>query len=84
METRFNEAFGAALLGFNREVVVYCRSISDAAAHEYAMDYARMIQNRAKGLQFSLPPIPKGLFMPHRRLIQTTLERLCKKYFQGA
>ncbi len=43
---------GAALLGFNQEAVLYCRAISDADEHEYAMDYARMLRSRAKGVEF--------------------------------
>jgi len=38
--------FGAALLGFNAEAVVYCQGISETVAHDYAMDYARMLQER--------------------------------------
>ena len=46
----------AALLGFNHEAVLYCEGISNAEAHEYAMDYARMLQGRAKGLEFEKRP----------------------------
>ena len=45
----FNAEVGAALLDFNGEAVPYCQGISDADAHEYAMDYARMLRSRAKG-----------------------------------
>jgi hypothetical protein len=31
-------------------------------AHEYARNYARMLLNRPKGAEFSLPRIPFGLF----------------------
>jgi hypothetical protein len=44
----FNVEVGPALLGFNKEAVPYCQGISDADAHEYAMDYARMLRSRAK------------------------------------
>jgi hypothetical protein len=43
--------------------------------------YARMLQNRAKGLEFSLPRIPHGFFEPNRNLIRSTLERIAEKYF---
>jgi hypothetical protein len=72
----------AALLGFNGEAVVYCKGISDSVAQEYAMDYARMIQNRAKGVTVQLPRIPAGLFEPNRNLIRSTLENMAEKYFQ--
>jgi hypothetical protein len=77
----FDPNFGDALLGFNGEAVVYCQGISDTVAHDYAMDYARMIQSRAKGLDAPLPRIPAGLFEPNRNLIRATLERMCLKYF---
>jgi len=47
------------------------------------MDYARMLLDRMKGIQVSLPRIPAGLFEPNRNLIRATLERMCKKYFQS-
>jgi hypothetical protein len=78
---QFDAEFSAALLGFNGEAVLYCRGITDRVAHQYAMDYARMLQNRAKGLEFSLPRIPFGLFEPNRNLIRSTLDRMCEKYF---
>jgi len=73
--------FSAAMLGFNAEAVLYCQGISETIAHEYAMDYARMIQNREKGIEVSLPRIPIGLFEPNRNLIRSTLERMSHKYF---
>ena len=78
---RFNAEFSAALLGFNREAVVYCKGISDIVAQEYAIEYARMLQNRAKGIEVQLPPIPAGLFEPNRKLIRFTLERMWLKHF---
>ena len=81
MNERFDAELSAALLGFNREAVVYCKGISDIVAQEYAMEYARMLQNRAKGLEAQLPRIPVGLFEPNRNLIRSTLERMCEKYF---
>jgi hypothetical protein len=81
LNSQFDPAFGEALLGFNREAVVYCQGLSDALAHDYAMEYARMLQNRAKGLDNSLPRIPYGLFEPNRNLIRATLERILDRYF---
>ena len=70
----------AALLGFNEEAVVYCQGISDIVAHDYATDYAAMLQNRMKGVEVSFPRIPVGLFEPNRNLIRSTLERMYQKY----
>ena len=81
MNSQFHAELGAALLGFNGEAVLYCQGISDTIVHEYAMNYARMLQNRAKGIEFSLPRIPHGLFEPNRNLIRSTLDRMSKKYF---
>ena len=78
---RFNAEFSAALLGFNGEAVVYCKGISDIVAQEYAMEYTRMLQNRAKGIEAPLPRIPAGLFEPNRKLILSTLDRMWEKHF---
>ncbi len=83
MDERFNAEFSAALLAFNGEAVVYCRGISDTVAQEYAMEYARMLQNRAKGIEAQLPRIPPGLFEPNRNLIRSTLDRMWEKHFPG-
>jgi hypothetical protein len=77
----FNGDFSAALLGFNGEAVLYCQGISDTIAREYAMEYARTLQNRAKGIEATQPRIPAGLFEPNRNLIRSTLERMYEKYF---
>jgi hypothetical protein len=77
----FNAELATALLGFNGEAVLYCDGISDTVAQEYAMSYARMLQNRAKGIDSSLPRIPHGLFEPNRNLIRSTLDRMSEKYF---
>ena len=82
MISQFDAEFSNALLDFNREAVLYCHGISDTVAREYAVEYARMLQNRAKGVEISLPRIPVGLFEPNRNLIRVTLERMCEKYFQ--
>ena len=81
MNTEFDSELSAGLLGFNAESVLYCQGISETAAQEYARNYARMLQNRARGLEFSLPRIPHGLFEPNRNLIRSTLERMSEKYF---
>ena len=78
---RGNAEFTAALLAFNAEATVYCRGISDVVAQQYATEYARMLQNRANGIEVQLPRIPAGLFEPNRNLIRSTLERMWKKYF---
>ena len=82
MNVEFNADLAAALLGFNGEASLYCEGISDTIAREYAMSYARMLQNRAKGIDFSFPRIPHGLFEPNRNLIRSILERMSEKYFQ--
>ena len=61
MNGRFDAELSAALLGFNEEAGPYCQGISDTVAQEYAMNYARMLQNRAKGIESSLPRVPHGL-----------------------
>jgi hypothetical protein len=81
VSAQFDGSLGAAILGFNEEAFLYCRGISDMATQEYARNYARMLLNRAQGLEFSLPRIPQGLFEPNRNLIRSTLERLSDKYF---
>ena len=81
MDERISAEFSAALLAFNGEAVVYCRGISDVVAQEYAMEYARMLQSRAKGIDAPLPRIPAGLFEPNRNLIRSTLERMWEKHF---
>jgi hypothetical protein len=78
---RLNTEFSAALLGFNGEAVVYCKGISDSVAREYAMEYVRMLQNRAKGIEGQTPRIPAGLFEPNRNLIRSTLDKMWQKYF---
>jgi len=45
------------------------------------MEYTRMLQNRAKGVEVQLPRIPSALFGPNRNLICSTLERMWEKYF---
>jgi hypothetical protein len=78
---QFNAEVGAALLSFNEEAVPYCQGISDADEHEYAMDYARMLRTRAKGLEFERTTFSAHLFEPNRNLIKATLDRMYRKYF---
>jgi len=82
LDERFNAEFSTALLAFNGEAVVYCKGISDDIAREYAMEYARMLQNRAKGIEAQLPRSPSGLFGPNRNLICSTLERMWESIFR--
>jgi len=81
LDERFNPEFSAALLGFNGEAVVYCKGISDIVAQEYAIEYTRMLQNRAKGVEAQLPRIPSGLFEPNRNLLRSTLEGMWESIF---
>ena len=81
MDNALDQNFSEALLGFNGEALLYCQGISDAVAHDYATEYARMLQNRARGLEVVFPRIPVGLFEPNRNLIRSVLERMCEKYF---
>ena len=83
MNAQFDAELSAAVLAFNAEAVLYCQGISDMVAQEYARNYARMLQNRARGLEFSLPRVPHGLFEPSRNLIRSNLERMSEKYFPG-
>jgi hypothetical protein len=77
----FDVEIGAALLGFNEEAVLYCRGISNADAHDYAMDYARMLRSRAKGLEFERSRTTTHLFEPDRNVIEGTLDKMYRKYF---
>ena len=83
MNEHFDAGLATALLEFKQEAVLYCQGISDMVAQEYARNYARMLQNRAEGVDFSLPRIPHGLFEPNRNLIRSTLERMSEKYFSA-
>jgi hypothetical protein len=83
MNNRFDSGRAEALLGFNGEALLYCQGISDMIAQEYARNYARMLHDRAKGIEFALPKVPHGLFEPNRNLIHSALERMADKYFHG-
>jgi hypothetical protein len=77
----FNGESAAALLGFNEEAESYCRGISDGDAHQYAIDYATMLCNRAKGMAIETRPRFFRLFQPNRNLIKGTLDGMYRKYF---
>ena len=81
MTNQFDTGLAEALLGFNAEAIPYCQGISDMVAQEYARDYTRMLLNRAKGMEFAFPRIPRGLFEANRNLIRSTLDRMSEKYF---
>ena len=77
----YDGELGDALLGFNEEAVLFCQDISDADAHGYAMDYARMLRSRAKGLEFERSRFSAHLFEPNRNLAKATLDKMYRKYF---
>jgi hypothetical protein len=82
MTNEFSAQLSDAILGFNGEATLYCQGISDLVAQEYARNYARMLANRAKGLEFAIPRVPYGLFEANRNLIKSTLDRISDKYFR--
>ena len=77
----FDAATGAALLDFNQEAVPYCQGISNGDAQDYAMEYARVLRNRAKGVELTAVRFSPHLFEPDRNLIKGTLDRMYRKYF---
>ena len=77
----FDAAARSALLDFNGEAVVYCRGIANGDAHEYAMEYARALRSRAKGIEPTDARLSVHLFEPDRNLIKGTLDRMYRKYF---
>jgi hypothetical protein len=81
LDNQFNSGFSEALLCFNREALMYGQGLSQTLARDYAMEYATMLQNEAKGLEGSRPRIPYGLFEPDSNLIRANLERMLKKHF---
>jgi hypothetical protein len=81
VDERVDLEFRDALRAFGGEAIVYCQGISDIVAQEYATEYARMLQNRARGIEFQFPRIPPGLFEPNRNLIRSTLDRMWEKHF---
>ena len=83
MNEQFDAGLSAAILSFNAEAVLYYEGISDMMAQEFARNYTRMLLNRAKGTEFLLPRTPFGLSTPSRNLIQSTLDRMCKKHLSA-
>ena len=77
----FDAELSIALLDFNNEAVVYCQGISDASSREYAVNFTRALQSRAKGMEADRFRIPNGLFGPNKGLIEATLLRIYRKYF---
>jgi hypothetical protein len=76
-----NPELNAALVEFSEESLAYCAGINDDVAREYATAYARMIEQRLKGMDAEPPRIHHQLFAPSRRLICSTLEEMRDKYF---
>ena len=72
-----------AVLAFNQEAVPYCEGITDASAHEYAINYMRALQGRAKGLEAEQARISAHLFRPQRDLIEANLRRMYRKHFSA-
>jgi hypothetical protein len=87
MERRFlldqppNPEWSAALAAFNEESALYCKGINDNVAREYAVEYARMMDDRLRGLDAQPPKVRHELFAPSRRWICSTLEEIRDKYF---
>jgi hypothetical protein len=77
----FNPAFGAAMLSFNDAAIRYCKSIPDEMAEEYAVVYARMLLDHARGVDVQCPLVPADLSDANRKLIEATLTKMQRKYF---
>ena len=73
-----------ALLRFSDTAMLYCGGISDTVAREYAMEYVRVLQNRAKGMEAQGPQIPASLFEPSGYLIRFALERMYDRHLRPA
>jgi hypothetical protein len=78
---QFSEPIGYALLGFNKEAVLFCKGVSAADEQEYAMDYARLLRRRAQGLECERTPFLRHLCEPNRTVIAATLDKIYCKYF---
>lgn len=81
MDTTHDSELMAALDGFNKESILYCRGINDGVARQYAVEYAEMIAQQASGLEAQPPKKRHQLFAPTRRLICSTLEEMRERYF---
>jgi hypothetical protein len=77
----FNADIQAALIHFNEDTVLYCGGISEAAGADYAMNYSRMLRNRAKGLEGERVLVPANFSEPKRKLIEAELEKTYRKWF---
>jgi len=75
------QPFDAALRGFNEEAILYCQSISDVGEREYAMDYARILRNRAKGLENEQSRFSARMLVSNRNLIKAALDKMYLKHF---
>lgn len=74
-------SWNAALFAFSEESSAFCKTINDEVARSYAVSYAEMIGQRLKGLEALPPKVNHQLFAPSRRLICSTIEEMCEKYF---
>jgi hypothetical protein len=81
LDERISAEFSAALLALMGKPSFTAGVFQDSVAQEYAMEYARMLQSRAKGIDAALPRIPSGFFEPNRNLIRSTLDRMWAKHF---
>ena len=81
MYSQFDPEFSAALMAFNEEASLYCNGISDAIAHDYAMEYAGDEMRVKCAAAAALPRFPAGLFEPSRNLIRSRLDNMSEKYF---
>ena len=77
----FDAAARSALLDFNGEAVVYCRGIANGDAQEYAMDYARALRSRAKGIESTAAGLSAYLFEADVNLMKGRLDQMFRKYF---
>jgi hypothetical protein len=77
----FSTDVDTALLRFSEETVLYCQGISNADGHEYAMNYARMLRSRAKGVGLERTRFSADVFVPNRSVIEEALNKMYRKYF---
>jgi hypothetical protein len=71
----------SALSQFSQEAALYCQGISDPVARDYATEYSKFLEGRAKRIDIPQPRIPAGLFEPNRNLIRSTLDGMYQKHF---
>lgn len=77
----FDAELGSALMRFSDEATLFCDGISTQAERGYAVSYARMLQQRARGLEFEQPRPPHGMFGPSGSLIRSALDKMSVKHF---